>query len=414
MGDIIVEELSVNKKPYSQLSYDLTKLLSRSDKKDNGIFFTSLKTIKKNINILEPYMENIKEVLEPSCGSCGYILELYKKYKINITGIEFNKTIYDSISHIQNDKIKLHNADYLKHTCAKTYGLIFGNPPYFVMNKKDVDGKYYKYFEGRPNIFILFIIKSLELLNDDGILSFVLPKSFLNCLYYNKTRKYIRDNFQILNITECDDDYIETKQETIIIVLQKLGYVKNDGGNYLSIGDFMIFGTYDNILKLNTLYTGSSTLNKLGFKVRVGTVVWNDCKDILSNDNEKTLLIYSSDITNKELKMKKYKNKDKKNYIDKEGSKEPLLVINRGYGSGTYSFSYCIINEKDDIKYLIENHLICVEYTKEISKDELVKLYKNIVKSFENKKTKEFIQVYFGNNAINTTELCNIIPIYDI
>ena len=26
----------------------------------------------------------------------------------------------------------------------------------------------------------------------------------------------------------------------------------------------------------------------------------------------------------------------------------------------------------------------------------------------------EFIKIYFGNNAINTTELCKILPIYDI
>ena len=35
-------------------------------------------------------------------------------------------------------------------------------------------------------------------LETDGILSFVLPKSFLNCSYYDKTRKLINKNFQML------------------------------------------------------------------------------------------------------------------------------------------------------------------------------------------------------------------------
>ena len=68
------------------------------------------------------------------------------------------------------------------------------------MKKADVDNSYYNYFDGRPNIFILFIIKSLSLLNNKGILTFVLPKNFLNCLYYDKTRKHIIENFAILNI----------------------------------------------------------------------------------------------------------------------------------------------------------------------------------------------------------------------
>ena len=42
------------------------------------------------------------------------------------------------------------------------------------MKKQEVNKKYTNYYEGRPNIFIIFIIKSLELLHDDGILAFVL------------------------------------------------------------------------------------------------------------------------------------------------------------------------------------------------------------------------------------------------
>ena len=89
-----------------------------------------------------------------------------------------------------------------------------------------------------------------------------------------------------------------------------------------------------------------------------------------------------------------------------------MLVLNRGYGVGKYDFTYCLIDE--DFEYLIENHLICIRYTKTINKNCLKELYNKIVKSFEQHKTQEFIKLYFGNNAINTTELCEILPIYDI
>jgi adenine-specific DNA-methyltransferase len=398
---------------YSKLSQELTKKISKEEKKLNGIFFTPPETINKTINLLEPYMKSIKEVLEPSCGSCEYILSLNEKYKnIKITGIELNKTIYESIKTIANNNIKIYNETFLEYNEDIKYDLIIGNPPYFVMKKKDVDNKYYKYFEGRPNIFILFIIKSLCILNDNGILSFVLPKSFLNCLYYDKMRKYINDNYQILHIIENKDSYIETNQETITLIIKKINKDIKNTEYIINIEGFTIFGTPENIIKLRLLYNNSTTLNNLGFTINVGNIVWNQCKKELSNDSDKTLLIYSSDIKNKRLEIQSYSNNDKKNYIDRKGDTEPLLVINRGYGVGKYSFDYCLINE--DYEYLIENHLICIKYKNEIDKEDLIKLYNKIITSFENKDTIEFIQLYFGNNAINTTELYNIFPIYDI
>ena len=401
---------------YSTLSISLTKQINKMEKKNQGIYFTPPNTVNKNIKLLEPYMENIKNVLEPSCGSCEYVLCLNKIYpELTITGIELNNIIFETIKSLENENenIKLYNEDYLTYDNHIKYDLIIGNPPYFVMKKNDVDESYYDYFEGRPNIFILFIIKSLHSLKPDGILSFILPKNFLNCLYYDKTRKYINDNFQILHIVDCNDDYIETQQETIIIIIKNTNTQKHQNNEYcLIIENFTIFGISENIIKLKSLYINHSTLKELGFIVTVGNIVWNQCKNELTDDKTKTLLIYSSYIKNKLLKIQNYSNEEKKNYINKPGERGPLLVINRGYGVGKYSFEYCLIN--NDFDYLIENHLICIRYTKPISKEELIILYKKIIISFDSEKTNEFIKLYFGNNAMNTTELCEILPIYDI
>lgn len=398
---------------FSKLSQSLTKNISKKEKKDYGIFFTPPNTIHRNLDILEPFMDNITKVMEPSCGSCEYILSLNQKFNnLNITGIEYNKIIYNSIQHLSKNNIELYNQDYLLFDKSINYDLIIGNPPYFVMKKNDVSPEYYEYFDGRPNIFILFIIKSLKSLNINGILSFVLPKSFLNCLYYDKTRKFISNHFKIIDIIDCIDDYIETKQATIIILIQNNNTNLNNDKFILNINNFTIFSTEIKIQKLKILYTNSTNLSNLKFTVNVGNVVWNQCKSILTDNKKKTLLIYSSDICNNELIIKKYDNKDKKNYIDKKGSNFPILVINRGYGVGCYKFDYCLI--QGGFEYLIENHLICIKYTEPINNDDLILLYNKIINSLENNKTKQFIDLYFGNNAINTTELNYILPIYDI
>lgn len=399
---------------YSELSRTLTTKIDKNEKKNNGIYFTPPETIHKNIKFLEPFMKNIRTVLEPSCGSCEYILRLKTSHpNIHITGIELNKTIFESIKQYDSENIILLNKNYLSHKFDTKFDLIIGNPPYFVMKKTDVDESYHNYFDGRPNIFILFIINSLKLLNTNGILSFVLPKNFLNCLYYDKTRKHIFQNYNILDIIECDDNYIETKQDTVILILQNTPPINNISYS-ITISEYTIFGTQDNIKVMKQLYNNSKTLFDLSFNVNVGNIVWNQCKEDLTDDSSKTHLIYSSDITNNKLSIKNYANKEKKNYINKQGCNTPLLVINRGYGVGSYNFNYCIINENDNINYLVENHLICIRYTEPLSNEKIIDKYRRIIDSFKKKETTDFINIYFGNNAINTTELCKILPIYDI
>ena len=257
----------------------------------------------------------------------------------------------------------------------------------------------------------MFIIKSINLLNDNGILSFILPKNFLNCLYYDKTRKYIGKHLQILHIIECNDDkYIDTQQDTILLIIQKKSTCKNTSF-ILEINNYTIFANEDNNIKIQNLYKNSKSLLELGFKVSVGNVVWNQCKDILTDDESKTRLIYSSDIENNTLIKKKYSNNDKKNFINKPGIKRPMIVINRGYGVGEYKFNYCLIDDETN-EYLIENHLICIECKTDLPHDQLITLFNKILLSLNDKRTIEFITIYFGNNAINTTELNNILPIY--
>ena len=395
---------------YSQLSKDITKQLTKKEKKDNGIYFTPPSTVIKNIRYLKKLNINFERILEPSCGTGEFLNALSSRLpESSIVAVEKNTTIYDSLQNQSPERIQIYNDDFITRNIDDKFNLIIGNPPYFVLKKKDVPSIYNDYYTGRPNIFIIFIIKSLSLLAEDGILSFVLPKSFTNCLYYDNTRNFINENYTILNIENCDDKYIETKQETITFVIQNKKPQKKNKF-VLKINNFTIFGSKKMIAKIKKLYKNSTNLDKLGFTVNVGNVVWNQCKDILTTDSTQTRLIYTSDISNKQLGCKQYKNEQKKNYINKEGENKPLLVLNRGYGVGTYNFEYCLIN--CDFDYLIENHLVCIRPKENTPDDILIAMYKKIMSSFENEKTKEFIKLYFGNSAVNTTELIFILPIY--
>ena len=397
---------------FSDLSIKITKELSKEVKKNEGIYFTPPETIEKIINLIKPLFIDYKfiNILENSCGSGEFIINLIKNFtNINIIGIEKNKDIYNKIQHLSNEFIKILNQDFLEFNNDISYDLIIGNPPFCVIDKKIIDNNYYQYFDGRPNTFIIFLLKSLKLLNDNGIIAYVLPKSFLNCIYYNKTRKFIIDNYSIIHLSFAIDRYLETTQETIILIIQNRKGFNDD--YFIKKDDIIILNTKENIQEIKEIYDKSTNLSNLNFNAKIGSIVWNENKDLLTDDNSKTRLIYNTDIKNNQLINKEYKNNSKKNYINKTGYKTPLLIINRGNGNSTYKFEYCLIDIKEE--YLIENHLIMIKYNEDITNQDLIEKYKKIIKSFENSKTKEFIKIFFGNNAINIKELIYLLPIID-
>jgi hypothetical protein len=397
---------------FSNLSIELTKYLSKEVKKEGGIFFTPKTIIKKFVEKID--FTYIKNILEPSCGSCEIIdyLDKLNDY-LDIDGIEINNIIYEKIKLIQfKNKINIINQDFTKYNTDKKYDLIIGNPPYFVCNKEIVPNEYKNYIIGRPNIFCIFILHSLTLLSDNGIMAFIIPNSFLNSYYYSSIREHLIQNGNILNIIdfEKDNKFIDTQQTTIGLIFQKTNnktispYSLKIENNYIFTG---------NLLKLHTIFEGSTTLQKLGLNVKTGNIVWNEKKELLTNDNTKTMLIYNSNITkNNELNIMEFSNKDKKQYINLTGSIEPIIVVNRGNGNSKYKLNYSIIELNKP--YLVENHLNIIYPTNKTlySSIELLNLYNKILISFQNPKTLLFIKEFLGNNSLSKTELLTIFPIF--
>jgi adenine-specific DNA-methyltransferase len=395
-------------KQFSELSNEINKKISKKNKQEEGIFFTPKDARIKMFDFLKELKIEPKTILEPSFGSGEFIIDLQTEYPSSkIFGVEKNKIIFENVcSNLKLKKnTKLFNNDFLNYKDKKV-DLIIGNPPYFVTKNKNENC-----MTGRGNIFILFLYKCLtEHLNDNGVLAFVLPTSLYNCSYYEPCRKYISNNTTILIIEELNVNYYDTKQNTMFIILKK---EKPLNSNY-------IFKINDNIYitpfyeKLKKLVDKTTTIKKLGFSVRTGTVTWNEHKDKLINDEDNgTLLIYSSNIIDCNLVINNLLGKEKKQYIKdikKTKEKGPSILIYRGYGN-KFEFKYLFI--KDNIEFYAENHLNVIYPTIKDYNIEEVKNKLNIIeKSFKNKKTEEFIKLFVGNGSLSKTEIETVLPIY--
>ena len=250
------------------------------------------------------------------------------------------------------------------------------------------------------------------------MLAFIVSKSLLNSIYYSKIRQYIKTTCKIIEIIDFEESkkhFIDTDQPTIGIILQKnnIDHIHsantNVTDNYtLFINEMYIFTT--NKSKLESIFKGATTIQKLGLNVRTGNVVWNQHKEKMSNDINKTKLIYSTNITKEHtIVLTSFKNAEKKQFIDIPGKSEPTLAVYRGHGNSNYKLNYALI---DLDSYLCENHINEIYSPKPMEREKLIELFNKIIKSFENEKTTEFIKLFVGNNSLSQKELETVFPIY--
>ena len=86
------------------------------------------------------------------------------------------------------------------------------------------------------------------------MISYVLPKNFLNCCITIK-RQFINETCKILVIEHCNDQYLNTEQDTIVVIFQKT--IPSPGENddfVIKANGYTAFGKPDDIKKIKELY----------------------------------------------------------------------------------------------------------------------------------------------------------------
>lgn len=368
---------------FSQMSKEITKELSMKEKKEYGIFFTP-RIIRKKLLQTIPCDFQDKKILEPSCGG-GDFLQDCQQY--NITGIEWNKTIFEKIKQKYKNVI---NKDFLLWNSKTKFDIILGNPPYFLLTKTQKE--LYKTKTGKVNIFELFIYKALSLLKKGCFMSFVLPTSLMNAQMYEELRKEIM-KYEIIACLKTQDEFLDTKQECFILTIQKL---KNKTKKYI-YKNYLIFEEDRNLYK--TIYKNSNLLKNLPITIETGKIVWNQHKDQLSTLSTNPILLYDFNIQNNQIVLypEQYNNKGQYIKTNKETLNEPVLVIARGNGNGNWGMKCALVDLQN---FLCENHLYVIRGD--------LNCLKQIYKQFISKEFQKFIKMIIPNKCLTKQNLLDL------
>jgi hypothetical protein len=219
---------------YEIASNEYENSLSEEFKKDNGIFYTDLSLAEKMLAMLKAHLDkNSSIILDPCCGA-GSFLYAAKNYGFNkVYGIDLDSTAIKFC--IDNtESAYLFESDFIGCSAQDTLSLlglsekvdcIIGNPPYVpIGNGIEAGGDYVfrrEVSDSGNNLFVAALIRSLDILKDSGILSYIIPKNFLHVSSYSLLRRKILSDYTIKSIVDLGQYFKNVRGEQIILTVQK-------------------------------------------------------------------------------------------------------------------------------------------------------------------------------------------------
>jgi adenine-specific DNA-methyltransferase len=225
-----------------------TTKATKATKHNLGQYFTTHVLLKEKV--AEFILNSPDNILEPSMGR-GDLVIFIKERNPTITFDMYEiDPIIQVLDKIQKDAVIY--GDFIKQPITKRYRTIIGNPPY-IRTKKG-------------NLYIDFIEKCYNLLDDDGELIFIVPSDFLKLTSASKLLNVMMTHGTFTHIFHPNNEKMFENASIDIIIFR---YCKND-----SIDKKVLYN--DKLLYI----TNSDGLITFGEEENNNSLMFKDCFDI--------------------------------------------------------------------------------------------------------------------------------------
>ncbi len=181
-------------------------------------------------------------ILEPGCGDGQFLQSLFTEDVLKShqhVSIDFLDVNLEELQKAQrvceqnkscNITLNPFNIDFLdfQKNPAHKYSLIIGNPPYIKkihLSEEQINQCQQIYTEsGLPlksvqNIWTGFLLGSVAMLDDEGVLCFVLPSEFLQVKYAKEIRDYLLTKFRSVEIFAFNQLIFEGIEQDVIVFI---------------------------------------------------------------------------------------------------------------------------------------------------------------------------------------------------
>lgn len=222
------------------LGFLYQSLLLEGKKSQNGSYYTPEVIVNE---IIKDYTKKDSKILDPCCGTGQFLLafaDVIENPK-NIYGVDVDE-IAVRIARL-NILIKYKNQNFAPNIVCKNtlfeignydlfslndenihdFDVIATNPPWGVhFSKTDIDRLKTSFSEITSlESFSYFLKKSIDLLRDDGMLSFILPESILNVKTHKDIREIILKNTHIQKVSYLNRVFTNVFTPVIRLDLKK-------------------------------------------------------------------------------------------------------------------------------------------------------------------------------------------------
>lgn len=223
---------------YNLISKNYEKSLDLEYKKKKGIFYTDIELTDKIIDFLNLPKDSI--ILDPCCGTGNFLVAAKNQGYQKIYGADIDKqaiSISKKNTNITNLKVMDTLANKANDVLSKfkleePVDVVIGNPPYVPITKDIIiDTSDYLFLrevkDSGSNLFIAALYRAFDLVKENGIISYVIPKNFLHVASYKVLRKMILNEKQIISIVDIGKNFKNVRGEQIIITLRNK-FIKNN------------------------------------------------------------------------------------------------------------------------------------------------------------------------------------------
>jgi len=203
-----------------------------SYRREYGQFFTPPKIARLMVEWI--LRDNPKTILDPAFGLGVFydeILKIDPTQKIHFTGYEIDGRILSYLNSGKNhSNLSIINGDYLEAD-LDSFDAIICNPPYMRFQKflnrhnvlPQIEKKIGKKLMGYANIASVFLVKAIQELRKNGMLSFIMPFEFFNTGYGEEVKRSLVEQHLLKQIIvfSNEKDIFPDATTTVCILLCK-------------------------------------------------------------------------------------------------------------------------------------------------------------------------------------------------